>query len=157
VQRFAHDVIAAPEPALAPAVQPVTGAHPGTPTASDPPGYRLCVAWMQARKHGTRAQQATAFGRLASAAGGAGKVPTYCAAAAHPGTSPSGRPHPQPSPGNSGKPSSVPSPHGSGKPSSAPSPHGSGKPSELPTQHGSSKPSAPPTPHGSGKPETATQ
>jgi hypothetical protein len=147
-QRFAHEIIAAPPPGGQPASRP----SPTVSGLTGRPDEGLCATWTLAKAHGTRAQQAAAFGKLAAAAGGASNAAAYCAAAAHPGTSPSRRPRPAHAAHGSGKPSGRPTPHGSGKPSGRPTPHGSGKPSGRPTPHGSGKPSGRPTPHGSGKP-----
>ena len=148
LQRLAHDIIGAPAAGAQPASKPSSA----IPAATGQPGYGLCTAWAQAKAHGTRKQQAVAFGRLAAAAGGAGNVTAYCTAAARTAT-PSSRPRSAPRPPHrSGQPTVLPTPHGSGKPTVLPTPHGSGKPTVLPTPHGSGKPTALPTPHGSGKP-----
>jgi hypothetical protein len=144
VQRFAHDLIGAPAPENKPASKP-SRASPGT---TGDPAYGLCTAWKHAKAHGTRKQQAVAFGRLAAAAGGAGNVTAYCATAAPPGTAPSHVPQPVPTPHSTGKPTGLPTPHSSGKPTGLPTPHGSSAPTVRPSPHGSGQPSTPPTPHG---------
>ena len=146
VQRFAHDIAGAPAPAGQPALTP-TSARPAT---TDGPAYGLCTAWAHVKAHGTAAQRAAAFSRLAAAAGGAGNVTAYCATAAPPGTSPSQSPQPSPAPHATGKPSGLPAPRGSGKPTGLPSPHGTRAPTVRPTPHGTGKPSGLPTPRHSG-------
>ena len=146
VQRLAHDIIRAPAPGTQPALTP----SPARPATTGDPAYGLCTAWAHAKAHGTRKQQAAAFGRLAAAAGGAGNVTTYCATAAPPGTSPSQIPQPSPTPHGTGRPTGLPTPHGSGKPSGFPAPHSTGGPTVRPTPHSTGKPSGLPTPHSSG-------
>ena len=136
LQKLAHDIIGAPTPGP----EPAAGPSPAGPAAIGHPVYGLCNAWAHAKAHGTRKQRATAFARLAAAAGGPRNVPRYCATVTPGRTSPSQRPHPSPAPHGSGKPTAHPTPHGSGKPSAHPTPHGSGKPSGLPTAHASGKP-----------------
>jgi hypothetical protein len=148
MQRFAHDIIGAPDPDTRPVMSPSWAG----PASARRPSYGLCVAWAHARAHGTRKQQATAFRELAAAAGGRDNVTAYCATAAHPGTSPPTRPQPDPTPGGHGKPTGLPSAGDHGKPSGLPSPHGHGKPTGLPTPHGTGKPTGLPTPHATGKP-----
>jgi hypothetical protein len=146
VQRFAHDIAGAPAPASQPALRP-SSARPAT---TGGPAYGLCTAWARARAHGTAAQRAVAFGRLAAAAGGAGNVTGYCATAAPPGTSAPQSPQPSPAPRGTGKPSGLPAPPGSGKPTGLPSPHGTSAPTVRPTPHSTGKPSGLPTPRRSG-------
>jgi hypothetical protein len=136
LQKLAHDIIGAPTPGPGPAAGP----SPASPAAIGHPVYGLCNAWAHAKAHGTRKQRATAFARLAAAAGGPGNVPGYCATVTPGRTSPSHRPHPSPAPHGPGKPTAHPTPHGSGKPTAHPTPHGSGKPSGLPAAHASGKP-----------------
>ena len=93
-----------------------------------------------AKAHGTRTQQAAAFGKLAAAAGGAHNVAAYCAAAAHPGASSSRQPRPAPAPRGSGKPSGRPAPHGSGNPSGSYTPRRAGMASGLPMLGGTGGP-----------------
>jgi len=145
VQQLAHDAIGAPPPGPQPAITPSSAG----PATSGGPAYGLCTAWAHAKAHGTRKQQAAAFGRLAAAAGGPSKVTAYCATAAPPGTPPSQIPQPAPAPHTTGQPSGFPTPHGSGRPSVLPTPHGSGQPSVLPTPHSTGQPSVLPTPRGS--------
>jgi hypothetical protein len=148
VQRFAHDLIGAPPSGAQPAIRP-SSARPAT--VGDP-AYGLCTAWAHAKAHGTAEQRAAAFGRLAAAAGGAGNVTGYCAAAAPPGTPAPRTPQPVPTPHSTGQPTGLPTPHGSGEPTGLPTPHGTGKPTGLPTPHGTGKPTGFPTPHVSGDP-----
>ena len=144
LQRLAHDTIGAPGANG----RSGTGPSPASPGAAGHAAYGLCTAWAQAKAHGTRKQRAVAFGHLAAAAGGAGNVAAYCATAPHPGTLPSDRVSPAPTPRGSGKPAAHPTPHSSGRPTAHPAPHGSGKPTSHPTPRGSDGPSTHPT----GKP-----
>jgi len=146
VQRFAHDIAGAPAPASRPALTPT----PARRATTDDPAYGLCTAWAHARAHGTAAQRAVAYRRLATAAGGAGNVTAYCATAAPPRVSASQPPQPSPAPHATGKPSGLPAPRGSGKPSGLPSPHRTGAPTVRPTPHSTGKPSGLPTPRASG-------
>jgi hypothetical protein len=145
VQRLAHDFISAPPPGT---LQPALTPSPARPAAIGDPASGLCTAWAHAQAHGTRKQQAAAFGRLVAVAGGPGKVTAYCAMAARPGPSPSQRTQPAPTPHGTGQPSVLPVPHDSGKPSGLPTPHGTSGPTAHPTPHRTGKPSGPPTPHG---------
>ena len=142
VQNIAHDTIGAPK---TPGAQP---AHPVTPQPTKTPGraaYGLCTAFAHLKAHGSAAQRATAFRRLAAAAGGATRVTTYCAGVAHPGAA-----HPEAATGG-GHPAaprgshprcrrqpSAPIPQASPprRPRTGPSPHRRGSPLALPDQHG---------------------
>jgi hypothetical protein len=146
VQRLAHGIIGAPPPDTQPAVTP----SPAGPATTGDPAYGLCTAWAHAEAHGTAAQRAVAFRRLAAAAGGAGNVTAYCATAAPPGTSPAQTPQPAPAPHGTGRPSGLPAPHGSGQPTGLPASHGTGGPTVRPTPHSTGKPSGLPTPRRSG-------
>jgi hypothetical protein len=148
VQRLAHYIIGAPAPDTP---QPAIRSSSARPATTDP-AYGLCTAWAHAKAHGTRKQQAASFSNLATAAGGAGNVTTYCATAAPPGTPPSQLPQPAPTPHGTGRPSGLPTPHGTGKPSGLPTPHGSAGPTVRPTPHSTGKPSGLPTPHGTKGP-----
>jgi hypothetical protein len=142
LQTFAHTTFGAPAAAAR------TGGSP-SPSGPGPAGhaaYGLCTAWAHAKAHGTGTQKAVAFRNLAAAAGGAGRVGTYCATVPHPGAAASSQPH-----GHS-TPISHPTPHGHSKPTSNPTPHGHSTPASHPTPHGHGKPTSSPTPHGSGKP-----
>jgi hypothetical protein len=135
MQKIAHDTIGAPK---TPAAHPTShGAPQPTPTAL--PGhaaYGLCTAYDHQKAHGSAAQQAVAFRKLAAAADGAEQVKAYCAGVAHPG-SPSPR---TPATHPAGKPSTLPShaahTHPAGKPTSPPShgpaTHPAGKPTSTP-------------------------
>lgn len=130
VQNIAHATIGAPQtPGTHRTPQPAPDAMPGHAA------YGLCTAYAHLKAHGNAAQKATAFRKLAAAAGGAAQVKTYCAGVAHPGS---------------------PSPH-------TPATHPAGQPSTLPTQaqhtHPGGKPSSPPShapaTHPAGQPTTA--
>ena len=144
-QRFAHDIIGAPAPGGQPAL---TRSPTGSATVSGPV-HGLCTAWAHAKAHGTAAQRAVAFSRLAAAAGDRSNVTAFCATAALPGTSAAHMPQPSPAPHATGKPSGLPTPHATGKPSGLPSPHGTGPRTVRPTPHSTGKPSGLPTPRGS--------
>jgi len=95
-QTLAHDTIGAPRPALKHQDGPFAGhsGRPVGPNASGHPRFGLCTAFSDAKMHGTEAEKSIAFRNLANAAGGAANVPSYCAAAAHPGSSqPGARQH----------------------------------------------------------------
>jgi hypothetical protein len=146
VQRFAHDLIGAPAPGTRPAPMPAA-ARPATTGGA---AYGLCTAWAHAKAHGTAAQRAVAFSRLAAAAGGGGNVTAYCATAAPPGMSPAQAPQPSPAPHATGKPSGLPAPQASGKPTGLPSPRGTAAPTVPPTPHSTGKPGGLPSPRRSG-------
>ena len=145
-QKFAHDTIGAPK---TPGAQPAHSATPQPTVLPVDSAYGLCTAYTHHKAHGGAAQKATAFRKLAAAAGGAAHISTYCATVTHPG---------DPSPGATsahpnGKPSTPPShaPHTPpGKPSTLPSQaqhtHPAGKPSTLPSQaratHSTGKPTS---------------
>jgi len=134
-QQFAHNMIGAPSPTPShTSVDPQSrSSRPDAvgPDAKGPAAFGLCTAFAHAKEHGEASEKAVAFRNLAAAAGGEGKIASYCAAVPHPGSSPSG--HAAPS-------------HPSGQPTSVPT-----HPSGRPTSHPSGKPSAPPA-HPSGKP-----
>jgi hypothetical protein len=101
-QTLAHNTIGAPRPSSDPS--PAAG-HSGTPVgpnASGHPGFGLCTAYSHAKQHGRAAEKSVAFRNLARAAGGAAKVPGYCAGIAHPGA-PQSAAHPH-EPHSAGKP-----------------------------------------------------
>ncbi len=67
----------------------------GAPVGPDPAGpaaHGLCTAYSHAEAHGSAAQQAVAFRKLAAAAGGDGQVAAYCASAPRPGAGAHGKP-----------------------------------------------------------------
>jgi hypothetical protein len=134
VQKLAHEAIGAPT--TTPATSP---AHPATPQPTALPGhaaYGLCTAYAHMKAHGSAAQKATAFRKLAAAAGGATNVSSYCGAVPHPGNPSGGKPSTHPA----GQPSTLPSqaqhtrPAGmpSTPPSHAPATHPGGKPTTTP-------------------------
>lgn len=145
VQRLAHHIIGAPPPAARPGLAPPSA----RPATSDDPAYGLCTAWAHAKAHGTAAQRAAAFARLATAAGGAGHVTRYCATAAPPSRPLSQTPQPSPAAHGTASPSGHPRPHASGKPTELPGPHGTAAPTVHPTPHSTGKPSGLPTPRSS--------
>lgn len=83
VQELAHRVIGAPAPAHA-----ASTGHPASPAPPQPAATGLCEAYQRARVHGSPAVLAVLSGKLARAAGGAGKIGGYCAAAERPGAAP---------------------------------------------------------------------
>jgi hypothetical protein len=92
LQEIAHNSIAAPAASVKPS--PHETHRAGAPVGPDPAGpaaYGLCTAYSRAEAHGSAAQQAVAFKKLATAAGG-GKVAAYCATAPRPGASAHGEP-----------------------------------------------------------------
>jgi hypothetical protein len=133
-QQFAHRMIGAPAPHRA------DSGAPADPHAA----YRLCTAYLHATA-GSAAQRAAAFRNLVRAAGGAGHVTAFCAAAPRPSSSP---PLPHRSPRPQGRPAGRPSPHPTGPPAGRPSPHRSGRPSPHPT----GPPSGRPSPHSAAQP-----
>ena len=151
-QQFAHNAIGAPspKPSHSPDAPQATPTHPDTvgPDAKGPAAFGLCTAYDHAKAHGTASQKAVAFRNLAAAAGSAAKIPTYCAAVPHPGSSQSGRVAPGSS-HPSGRPTSVPAPssgQSTSHPTGNPASHATGKPSAGPT-HPSGLPSSAPTSH----------
>lgn len=140
LQRFAHDTVGAPAPAGGRPAHSRYGsarvhARPG---GSSPAAYGLCTAYARARAHGAVTQQAVDFRKLAAAAGGAGNVAAYCAAAIHPNASPrAGFPVPGTAGGSrASHPGSPGSSHAPGPgPSRSPSPRSSHGPSPRPS-HG---------------------
>jgi hypothetical protein len=122
VQKLAHETIGAP------AVHHSAPATPVGPRATGNAGYGLCTAYAHQKAHGTARQKAVAFRNLAAAAGGAANVTAYCAAVAHPGATPSGRPTGHPSGRPTGKPASHPTSPPAGHPTGKPTSHPTGKP-----------------------------
>jgi hypothetical protein len=131
-QKLAHDTIGAPKTPGAPP------AHSAPPQPTMLPGhsaYGLCTAYAHVKAHGSAAQKAAAFRKLATAAGGAAHVSAYCAMVPHPGN-----PSPGATSAHTGKPTTVPSPaqhtHPAGKPTTHPSharaTHPAGKPTSTP-------------------------
>jgi hypothetical protein len=74
LQQFAHSAIGAPAPR-----QAGSGTRSGARAAGSA-AHGLCTAYQRARIHGTAAQRAAALRNLVRAAGGAAKVPAFCAA-----------------------------------------------------------------------------
>ncbi len=153
VQKLAHDTIGAP---ARPPARPVpAAASPGQPATRGPDRSGPCTAYANTQAHGSAAQRAVAFRRLAAAAGGAGKVAAYCATVPHPGSAAVGHP--------TGQPTTLPSPahatHSPGQPTALPTQahatHSPGQPTALPTQahatHSPGQPTAHPTQAHSGQ------
>jgi hypothetical protein len=132
LQQFAHQIFGAPaaHEDKASAAHPSASSTPAGPNARGSAAFGLCSAYKRATAHGTPAQRAVAFHNLVKAAGGAGKVAAFCAAAPQPVASPP--PHPTGPP--STHPTGQPSPHPTGPPSThptgPPSPHPTGPPSK---------------------------
>ena len=81
-QKFAHDTIGAPK---TPGAQPAHSATPQPTVLPVDSAYGLCTAYTHHKAHGGAAQKATAFRKLAAAAGGAAHISAYCATVPHPG------------------------------------------------------------------------
>ena len=128
-QKFAHDTIGAPK---TPGAQPAHSATPQPTVLPVASAYGLCTAYAHQKAPGRDAQKATAFRKLAAAAGGAAHISAYCATVPHPGNPSPGATSAHPA----GKPSTLPSQaqhtHPVGKPttrpSHAPATHPTGKP-----------------------------
>jgi hypothetical protein len=137
MQKLAHDTLDAPlaHPSAHPSAQP---AHPATPAGPDATGhaaYGLCTAYAHLKADGSASQKTVAFRNLATAAGGAANVTAYCAAVAHPGTTPSGKPTGHPTGRPTGHPTGRPTGHPTGRPTShpgKPTSHPTGKPTSAP-------------------------
>jgi hypothetical protein len=90
-----------PHPSATPSPSPTTGTGPPV----DPAMQGLCQVWQAQQKgHTGKSMEATAFQTLVTAAGGAGKVPAFCAAVLaqpHSGAPPSAK-------GRPAKPSATP-------------------------------------------------
>lgn len=140
-QQFAHKAIGAPSPTVSHSPSPHQ-ATPSGPDATGPAAFGLCTAYSHATAHGTAAQKAVAFRKLAAAAGGTGKIATYCAAVPHPGNSPAGAATAHPSGKPDSHPSAEPPSHPSGAP---PASYPSGKPSSHPSGGPISRPAGRPT------------
>ena len=118
------------------------------PDAKGPAAFGLCNAWSRHQANGAKPTGSVAFRNLATAAGGEGKIATYCATIAHPGKGnhPSGK--------GTGKPNEKPDKPGktrgdddeTGKPTGK----GTGRPTDKPTGAATGKPSG----SGTGKPTT---
>lgn len=93
LQKIAHDTIAAPvarESRAAPA--PRSPRHQAGPSATASAAYGSCAAYQHADEHGDARQRAAAWRHLVNAAGGVGRVVSYCARVLHPGAAnPPGR------------------------------------------------------------------
>ena len=133
-QQFAHRIIGAPAPH-----QADTGT-PADPHGAQHAAYRLCTAYLHATAHGSAAQKAAAFRNLVRAAGGAGQVTAFCAAAPQPRPLP---PRPYRSARPDARPAAHPSPHRTGPPAGRPSPHPARPPTGHPSPHHTTRPSHP--------------
>jgi hypothetical protein len=107
MQRIAHDAIGAPaagtEQSMSASPIPVPSGTPsGRPGGGRPPGHggatdtlsQLCASYQSTHGRGGGVGRSTAFHELITAAGGAGKVPGFCARVLHPGPPPPGAPSP---------------------------------------------------------------
>ena len=109
-QIVAHDTIGAPVPGHH--HNPAAG-HSGTPVGpivSGHPRFGLCTAYVRGKERGSEAEKSVAFRNLARAAGGAARVPGYCAGVPHPGASQSA------ARSRDGEPDTSQKPHPTGKP-----------------------------------------
>ena len=137
IQRSAHTGGASPAPHSAPpspAAPQVTGtAHlpKAKPRRVNVKGARgLCHAYAHQKAHGK--QNSAVIRKLATAAGGAGNIPAFCASLGQPGASASAPPTPQPTitqPAPSASPPSSPPSQPGAHPAGKPSPHPTGQPS----------------------------
>jgi hypothetical protein len=120
VQQLAHDTLGAP-PAHPPA-HPAHTVTPAGPRVAGHSGYGLCAAYAHLKAHGSARQKAVAFRNLATAAGGAANVTAYCAAVAHPGETPPGKPASHATGKPARHPAGKPARHPAGKPPGSPRP-----------------------------------
>jgi len=118
VQRIAHDAIGAPTTgsAQSASASPLPSGTPASPRGDGPSAgrhqptsvlSRLCVSYEGTHGHGGGVGRSTAFHELIRVAGGAGKIPAFCARLAHPGASPPPPPHknkPHPNPNGNNNP-----------------------------------------------------
>jgi hypothetical protein len=132
VQKLAHDAIGAPKTPATPSAHPATGQPTALPGHA---AYGLCTAYAHLKAHGSAAQKATAFRKLAAAAGGAANVSSYCATVPHPGNPSGGKPSTHPA----GKPSTLPTHAQQTDPAGKPAT----PPSHAPATHPSGKPTTP--------------
>jgi hypothetical protein len=130
MQKLAHDTLGAPaaHPSAQPSAQPTHSAAPVGPDATGHAAYGLCTAYAHLKADGSARQKAVAFRNLATAAGGAANVTAYCAAVAHPGTTPPGKPASHPAGKPASPPAGKPASHPAGKPA-----HPTGKPTSTPS------------------------
>lgn len=137
LQDTAHDTIGAPaaHPSHSPEARATPTATPVGPDATGSAAYGLCTAFNRDRAQGKVDENSVAFRNLAAAAGGAGKVPAYCATVVKPGSTSS--------PKASAHPTGKPSAHPTGKPTSQPN----GKPTSPPTSKPTSHPTGAPNSH----------
>jgi len=111
------------------------------PDATGHAAFGLCTAWDRAQAHGKAADKSVAFHNLATAAGGANEITTYCAKVPHPGVSPTG----EPTTDQAGKPTTDPAGKPTTNPAGRPATHLSGKPANpagRPTLQPSHSPSS---------------
>lgn len=114
VQKLAHDFIGAP------AAHQNAPATPVRPSATQANGYGLCTAYARLKEDGDAGQKAAAFRKLATVAGGAANVTTYCAAVAHPGATAPGESASDPRGKSASHHHGKPTTHPTGKPTSHP-------------------------------------
>jgi hypothetical protein len=88
IQDFTHHVIGAPA---------ARHASPHVPSGRQA-AYRLCSTYEHAMTHGPARAKAVASQKLARAAGGAGEIDAYCAAAGRPSLAPAAHPASYPKP-----------------------------------------------------------
>lgn len=163
VQELAHKVIGAPAPHKASSVPPahkVSGTpspHAGpsvnTPTGPDATGksaHGLCTAYRSSKANESTRAASVAFRNLATAAGGADKIATYCATARPPGGAASDHP--------AGKPSTHPTDEPKTRPSHEPKTHPTPEPKAHPTPERKTHPTDKPKkdPHGQTRPQEET-
>jgi PT repeat len=134
MQKLAHDTVGAPS--AHPSAHPTHTATPVGPDATGHAAFGLCTAFAHLKVDGSARQKAVAFRNLATAAGGAANVTAFCAAVAHPGTTPSGQPASHPTGEPTSHPTGEPTSHPTGKPTS----HPTGKPTSHPTGKPTSTP-----------------
>lgn len=138
LQRFAHETVGAPAPRGGrPALPgPRTSASSPVPATTGPAAYGLCTAYASAKAEGA-AERPADFRRLAAAAGGPGKVASYCERVLRTGAGQPRAHHAAPSAARNPRSSRTPAP---GSPR-APSPGSSHSPNPRPSHEPSPRPS----------------
>jgi hypothetical protein len=137
VQNLAHNAVGAPAAHH--------GRPAGTPKGPDATGkaaFGLCTAYRAAQANGGVDPNSVAFQNLATAAGGAANIVTYCAKVPHPGHAPSTHPSGPPASHSAGPPASHPAnPHAS-HPAGPTASHPAGPPTTAPTHQQPSHPAS---------------